>query len=266
MNDDELKNEAIERYLLTKMTVNEREEFEEEMIQNPELKEQVALYKALYNIDQDNDDWITIEDNPQLLKKEIALFRSQETKEFSKSLKQYRQANTKEKESMFKMQRWSAIAAIVIIGVFILYPRSSDLPDLYEQYHNWEELPSYVSKGENTDQILEEIEATFRSKKYQNIITLSQTLDPTIYETNPQVLLFIGVSYLETNQYKNALTTFDRLTKSDGLDFHKGYWYKVLTFLKQEDKENAVKTLKTIMENPTYYKYSSAKELLKELE
>lgn len=266
MSDDELKNKAIERYLLMEMTLDERESFEKEMSQHPELKEQVALYKALYSTDDDANDWIITEENSDVLKKEIALFRAKETKEFSDLLKKYRQTNTKKKSSIFTPKVWSAIAAVLIIGGFILYPKSSDLPDVYEQYHNWEELPSFISKGDDTDRILKDIETTFRSKEYQHIISVSETIDPSVYESNPQVLLYIGTSYLEIDQYKNAIEVFDRLIQSNAIDFHKGYWYKTLAFLKKGDQENAIKTLETIVKNPTYYNHTKAKELLDEID
>lgn len=266
MSDNELKSEAMERYLLMEMTSDERESFEKEMAKNPELKEKVALQKGLYSLDDDSDEWITIEDNTELLKKETALFRAKETQEFSEKLKTYRHTHTKRKRSFFTPQLWIAIAAIIIIGVFILYPKSPNLSTLYEDYHNWEELPSYVSKGEDRDQILKNIESTFRSKNYQNVIIISQTLDTSIYETNPQLLLYIGVSYLETDQYKNAIKAFDRLIQSNAIDFHKGYWYKTLTFLKKEDQENAVETLEVIVANETYYNHTKAKELLKKID
>ncbi|WP_299683900.1 tetratricopeptide repeat protein [uncultured Dokdonia sp.] len=265
MNDEELKNEAIERYLLMEMPPDERKSFEEKIAQNAELKEQVALYKALYATDDDSEEWITTEKNNELLKKEATLFRAQETKDFSKALKDYRAANTKTKRSFFTPQLWSAIAAVIIIGIFILYPKSPSLSKLYENYHNWEELPSYVSKGDDKALTLKNIETTFRSKNYQNVISISQTLDTSIYNTNPQISLYIGVSHLETNQHENAITAFDRLIQSNAIDFHKGYWYKALVFLKKGDKENTIKILETIVANPTYYNYEKAKELLDEI-
>ena len=82
---------------------------------------------------------------------------------------------------------------------------------------------------------------------------------------NPNVVLYLGVSNLELNNYDKALLNFEKLIQSNSIDKSKGYWYKTLTYLKMDDRNLAIKELKIIVENPSNYNYNKAKELLEKL-
>ncbi|MEP0262953.1 hypothetical protein [Dokdonia sp.] len=266
MNENELEHDIIERYLRKEMTPGEQTLFEKNIKENPNLKEQIALYKALYSIPE-NDDWFEFNGDSDVVKKEASLFRSQETLEFSERLKKFRNTtNPKQKKKIFNIQLLSTVAAVIIIAIFIFYPKDYDPASLFEQYHNWDELPSYVSKGDSNSDIYKELELLFHAKEYQNVITQANTLDASVYEFDQQAILFVGVSHLELHQYEKALKIFDSLLQSNSIDAHKGHWYKVLTFLKQGNKEKAIQTLEIISNNSAYYKHNEAKELLKKLE
>lgn len=262
MNDEELNNEIIERYLRKEMIDDERIDFEKKIAQDSDLKEQVGIYKALYSIEGTNDTWLETEENTELLEKEVALFRSKETVQFAKNLKKYRDSNTKKKRPVFHLRLLSTVAAIVIIAIFIFYPKDVNLSSLYEEYHNWEELPSYISKGDADKDTYKTLESLFLKKEYQTIISQTDKIDSSLFEIDQQASLFVGVSYLELNQYKEALEVFDLLIQSNSLNAHKGYWYKALTYLKQGDKEKAIDILMIISNNTSYYKHDIAKELL----
>ncbi len=265
MNENELEHDIIERYLRKEMTPEEQTLFEKNIEEDPNLKEQIALYIALYSVPE-NDDWFEFKGDSNIVKKEASLFRSQETLAFSGRLKKFRDTtNPKQKKKIFNIQLLSTVAAVIIIAIFIFYPKNYDPSSLFEEYHNWDELPSYVSKGDSNSDTHKELELLFRAKEYQNIITQSSTLDASVYELDQQAILFVGVAHIELNQYEKALKIFDSLLQSNSIDAHKGHWYKALTFLKQENKGKAIEVLEIISNNPTYYKHDEAKELLKKL-
>lgn len=264
MDENELEHDIIERYLRMEMTPEEQALFEKSLEENSEIKEQVALYKALYSV-PDNDDWLEFKGDPDIVKKEASLFRSQETLQFSERLKKFRNSKSKKKKKVFNIRLLSTVAAAILIAIFILYPRDLDPSSLFDQYHNWDELPSYVSKGDSNSDAYKELELLFRAKEYQKIITQTDKFDSSIYEFDQQAILFVGAAHLELNQYKEALKVFDILIQSNSIDAHKGYWYSALTFLKQGNKEKAIEVLEIISNNTTYYKHNIAKELLKKL-
>lgn len=262
--EEELEYEKIERFILGKMTPEEHADFEKAMESSPHLREKVALHKAIIGL-EDEDDWIDFDGDSEILKKESALFRSEETLQFSEKLKEFRN-NELHKKSL--RRPWlnrsliGAIAAILIAAIFVFYPKDPTMSSLYEEYHNWEELPSHTTKGDGANSI-KELESLFRSENYNGVIILANSLNITA--SSPQAWLYIGVSHLELDQYQTAIQSFDHLIQSNSIDFHKGYWYKALTFLKQDDKEKCIEVLKIIVANPTYFSHENAKKLLKEL-
>lgn len=266
MNDEELNNEMIERYLRKEMTDDERIDFEKKITHDAELKEQITIYKALYSIEDTNDEWFETEENTELLEKEVALFRSKETVQFKENLKKFRDSNSKKKNNIFNLRLLSTVAAVLIIAIFILYPKDVNLSSLYEEYHNWEELPSYISKGETDKDTYKKLESLFLNKEYQTVISQANQIDPTVFEIDQQASLFIGVAHLELDQYEEALQIFDQLITSNSLNAHKGYWYKAMVYLKQGDKEKAIDMLTIISNNTSYYKHDIAKELLRKVD
>ncbi len=267
MKEEEKEYETIERYLLNGMTQEEREAFEALMKTNSELKERVTLHKAIHAMD-DEDDWMEFSGDSEILKKEADLFRSQETLQFSEQLKTFRdrqnQQQTKKRSPWFNKSFFGAVAAVLIIAIFVFYPKEPNLSGLYNEYNNWEELPSLITKGDTANS-LKTIEYLFQAKDYKGVIDASGTLLPSTYKYNPQLLLYVGVSHLELDNYEAAIAEFQKLSQSNFIDNHKGYWYTALAYLKQGNKEKSRGTLEIIAKNPSYYKYEDAKKLLKKL-
>lgn len=266
MEKDELEYNNIERYFNNELTGEELSTFEERLKTSSSLKEWVELYKDLDLINNE-EEWIHFKGDLATLKKEVAQFQSKETKVFSEKLKKWRQ---EQEEGTSKIKRYwlkpliTSAAAILLIAVFLLYPKDEDLLSLYDQYNNWNDLPSLTVKGVNEEAVIQ-LERRFNTKDYQSVIERSQILLETQNSATSQILLYQGVSYIEVTSYDKAIVTFDSLIQSNTIDFHKGYWYKALVFLKQEQKENCIKVLEIIVANPTYFKHKEATRLLKEL-
>ncbi|GAB5398442.1 MAG: hypothetical protein Aureis2KO_00270 [Aureisphaera sp.] len=255
----------IERYVQGDMTEGERAAFENEAANNPELKEQIALHTVIHAMDDENS-WLEFDGDPELLKKEVAQFRAKETQEFAQKLKQFRNDTSIEnpqRRPWLSKSLIGAIAAVLIIAIFVFYPKDPSLESLYNDYSSWEELPSMSTKGDNVD-TLKELEMRFREKNYEGVILLADGLSLSLNDT-PQALLYVGAAHLEMAQYDQAIASFDRVIEGNSLDFHKGYWYKALVFLKQRDKEKTIEALEVIVENPTYFRNDEAIVLLKKL-
>ncbi|WP_299210467.1 hypothetical protein [uncultured Dokdonia sp.] len=266
MEKDESEYELIARYFNNGMTSEEQLSFEERLQNSSSLREWVEIYKDLDRV-HDEKDWIYFKGDPEVLKKELALFQSKEAKVFSNRLKTWRQ---EQKEDTSKIKKYwlrpliTAVAATLLIAVFLLYPKNDDLPSLYNQYNNWNDLPSLTVKGTDKNTVAQ-LERSFKSEDYRDVIKRAQVLLKTPNNATPQIRLYQGVSYIEVASYDEAIATFNALIQSDAIDFHKGYWYKALVFLKQGQKENCQKVLEIIVANPTYFKHQEAKRLLKKL-
>ena len=136
------------------------------------------------------------------------------------------------------------------------------MQELYVAYNDVSDLPSLTTKGDDQGDLAEG-ERLFSEEKYAEVISL---FDQSAYRQNPQVLEYLGLSYLELDRYDKALATFDELLSSNTLDSNKGYWYKTMTYLKQGNRKKTIENLQIIKEHPTYYKFNSADALLEELE
>ncbi|WP_290702158.1 tetratricopeptide repeat protein, partial [Lacinutrix sp.] len=77
--------------------------------------------------------------------------------------------------------------------------------------------------------------------------------------------LYLGVSQLELENYTEALKNFQKIIDSKTMDQSKGYWYKALTYLKMDDRENAIKEFEISAYSPKHFNHVEARELLKEL-
>ncbi|MDC8002457.1 tetratricopeptide repeat protein [Aureisphaera galaxeae] len=267
MQEDELEYQKIERYFRGEMTEEEHAAFEDAMEKDPDLKERVTIHSTIDAL-EDEEKWMTFEGAPELLKKEADLFRSEDTLQFSEKLKAFRNqtsvSETTSKSPWFNKSLWGAIAAILIIAIFVFYPKDPNLNTLFEEYHNWEDLPSLVTKGGDPNDPAR-LESLFRSKDYEGVIASSESLEIAVEGSYAQALLYVGAAHIELGNYRQALATFDRLINSNSLDAHKGYWYKALTYLKQENKEQCLEVLDIIAAEPTYFMHEDAKQLLKEL-
>lgn len=259
----------IERYLNNEMTQEEVTAFLKKIDKDPQAKKLLHLYQEMNTI-YDQNDW-------QLTDKKTSNKKVHQYEEFLKSDKAKKIANTirSAEQSYFKEKPFNtnrifkyvaAIAAIFIVGLFLVtqYNRSPDTKQLYATYKNWDELPSLTLRDENSD--VSKIEQQFRAEDYeQSLMLLNTYVLKNDQELNPQILLYMGVSQLELNQNTSAINTFTKLLQSNTLDAPKAHWYLALCYLKSQDLEKAKSELKLLIEKPTNFKNTEAKDLLGKL-
>jgi len=267
MEQDNFINDQLERYLNDQMAPEEKEQFEKEIAQSLELQELIELHEQVTVLD-DEADWITFEGDVNEIKEKIPLFEAEETKAFSKKLKEFRsdQMGTTGRKSVVwkRLAVFSGVAASILLALFLTTQRGGDLDQLYVEHSSWNELPSLTVKGGPVSNKAE-IEQLFEQKKYTEVIAKVREISLNSEETDMALLLYQGVSQLELDQYENALNTFKELTKSNTIDHHKGYWYTAMVYLKQGDKESLIESLEVVAANPAYYKHAEANNMLKEL-
>jgi len=261
---ENLQNQADD-YLKDTLSINTRKAFELLLQENQELVDYISINKEMqahYN----EEDWSFIDLDEETVELEDYL-NSDEAKAFKASVKKVNDSFVKEKPSNRKNYfSYLAIAASVVflIGYFVFNNSTSNL-ELYENYNSWQELPSLINRGDVDDTTLAEAENAFINKNYEKAHLFFDAYIQNSYTVSTTVLLYQGVVFLELNEYNNALTTFNELIESNSLDNSKGYWYKVLVYLKMDDKVNAIKQLEIITSNPENYKFVEAKELLEKL-
>lgn len=137
---------------------------------------------------------------------------------------------------------------------------------LLNQYNGWSELPSLIERGESENEYLVKGEEAFLNKEYAIAKQQFENVASEGANFNANTSLYLGISYLELNEYKSALLTFDKLINSESLDASKGHWYKGLTYLKMNKKDDAKEQFEILAKHKGYYNHETAKSILKQLE
>lgn len=237
--------ERIEKYLQGELTVEELAIFEQELKTNTTFKEKVDLYSQANSLLARKYANINAENS---LKKTL---QSIDNKEFNKT-----KINEKRWLKPANLYRITALAAVLIIGIFLLKPEA----DLYTQFAQHENI-AIQEKGDN-NQFLFEAVNLYNHKKYDEAIPkIEDFLRENPEDTELQMAL--GISLLETDKVEDAILVFTHIYDENNVFKSKATWYLALSNVKLEEKSRAIAYLNAI-ETSSYY-YPQAAKLLKKL-
>ncbi len=260
---DKIKQEDIERYIHEKMDKKERILFESEMHKDLQLKEDVVLQLSIHEAFNDTSVKAVENINESKSFKEIrSKLRNEENQELSKMIKEVIYDHSESsRRSINRRKLYKIIVSVAAIFVIFIATWSyfnTNSQSYYNTYANWKDLPSLIEKAGATT-IISEIETLYNAGKFEETIALVNVEK----QAHPYALIYLGASYVQVNDYKNANLTFDRLIALDLLESSRGYWYKFLIYLKQDKVSDAKKMLTIISNNKDNYNYNLALKLLK---
>ncbi|PTX60148.1 tetratricopeptide repeat protein [Kordia periserrulae] len=269
MSFDDSTYEKIGLYIDNQMSDAERTAFEEVLKNDTELAAFVDTLTSLESV-YNEDTWnIKSNASAEEIKALANEFRADDVVALSQKIRSIQQQkNTafpkKRNKSYFYIISSAVAIAAVMTLFYFTFMQSITASEAFEQYHDWSTLPSFVEKGVTDDNRVK-AQALFQDGNYQEALHIfMETAKDTTYD--PKVQLYIGICYLELQNYHEAIQTFDELRNSNTLDNHKAYWYTALVYLKQNNAETAKKVLQTLVQDTGNYNYEKAKELLKKLE
>ncbi|WP_299888107.1 hypothetical protein [uncultured Lacinutrix sp.] len=255
----------IDDYIKGGMMDDDRLSFEKEMEQNTALKDEVILQQELITL-IGLEEWVSFrntKENEDLraLKEQL---RSKTFQDASKKIKQIGLDNYKEKKEKIEEKKrkfpfYYIPAAVILLFISVFFMnRNSGLDSYYKDYANWnKELSSFIVKNSDTS-AFSNGEIAFKNKNYTSALKYFKTIKRN-NKLYPYSLMYIGASYELENENKKALATFDQLITLNTFEEHtKGYWYKLLIYLKLNDKKNVEETLNTILQNKENYHYEEA--------
>lgn len=269
-SDNILQN--IEDYLNGSMNAEELKVFENQINENPELAEAIVINKEL-RLQYGDDNWNFIKEDKE--DKDVSelefLLKSKEFKSKKNAIqsasnlyfKKEQSKNSGNNKSKLYYVLAIAVAMIIFFGIFSI-DNSLTNQEIYSNNSNWD-LPSLVSRGETNESLLSKGENAFINKNYE---LASETF--IVYLNNEAeiditALLYLGISQLELEKHNEALNNFQKIIDSKTLDQSKGYWYKMLAYLKMEDRDNAIKELNIIVKDSKSFNFAEAEKLLKKL-
>lgn len=178
----------------------------------------------------------------------------------------------------FSWMKYASIAAIFIIGFMIWQPNKLSNEDLFSQYNSEESIIqsidyqkiSTVSEsggvrgGEilfknftksETDEAMEAIEF-FKNNNFENSKRILITLSPK--EKNNQLLLFLAISQLKTNEVNEAVSSLEYLNAISNYEFSDEVkFHLALGYIKQNEKKKAKKLLVTLASANNKYSQTS---------
>ncbi len=267
--------EQIEAFISGEMGEDDKKLFEVKIQSDKDLEKEVELHRSLKNVIQDKEWHLTenVKDNKEFNQ----IKNSRRSKKYANIEASIQEAGDQYFENEIKPKgnkKWlyyiSAVAAVICIAFFInYYNNNQSTTSLYAEYSNWKELPSLTIQDDNENILAEGEHLFFEAEYTKAIMIFSQELgDSSVQKQNlnPYILSYLGASYLELNDYENAILTFDQLLNSNTVDSSKGYWYKAMVYLKQGNKQKTEEQLKLVLQDERNFNFQKAVELYEKLD
>lgn len=254
----------IEKFLKGKLSEDEQKAFSAKREADLAFNEKVDFEETLYNsLNDDNWSFLKKPESDEL-DEYITLFKSDETTKLKSVLQEVNATyqNTTKKKSKIWIIYASAAVVTLLICFLVLFNKSSSHLELYASYLDTSEMPSLVSRGDESGII--RAQHFFEKGMYAEALPLFNDSITESDQPKSILSLYVGISQMELDQYEDAEKTFDMLIASNTLNASKGYWYKALLYLKANEIDKTI-TLLRMISSESLYNYQKANELLKEL-
>jgi len=152
----------------------------------------------------------------------------------------------------------SAVGAVLLITFLRPFFGPKDASDPSILFSKYSTPSPIVLAGEGA---ISEVEKKYNQANYKSAAALFDPLikaTPTAYD----LYLYDGIAHLHEGELKAALARFDTVLDNDPALKQEAIWYKALTYLQQDDKENGRSLLEKIAQNKTYIYHEKAAKLL----
>ena len=245
----EFDYDMINRYLEGEMNGEEMNAFEEQMQQDAELQNEVALMK-------DVNETLKIKlhpgENEQALRNSLqgisAEYFSKETKET--------------KIILFRQRRWiTAAAAVLIMALILTVWQPWKKEDLYKQYASIQ-MPGIAERGIPADSLLKPAVENFNNKKFAAAIPSFESILKDDSQ-NAFVQYYYAIALLQNGETQKSRTQLAGLYNGMSLFKYDAAFYIALSYLKEKNKPGCKEWLNKIPADAGVY--DKAMELLKNL-
>jgi len=244
-----MDNETIKKYLSNQLSPIDRNAFEQEMENDPFLKESVEGWSM-------NDEQLTM---AHLNSFEKEIHERIDTKIFEQK-----------KSKVLYMNVFKFAAAACVFGILcavayrvIFTNKNVDEQKIYTAYFKPLTNTDVTVRGENDTTDEAKAAQAYEKEDYFEALNLYQKLvanNPNNVKNN----LFLGISFLATNQEKRAIDVLSKITQSE--EFHFDIqWYLALSYIKNKELQNALATLNNLTKEENYYQ-KEAQEIIDKLD
>lgn len=236
MNTSSSKHAQIERYLNQEMTESERAAFVQQIAQDPDLRETLALYQSF---------------DTALGPSAVNAFRGQVATALKTQNKGARNGFTE----LARRYRLLAVGLIVLIFMVLWYwMRVDDKPEqIFARYFQPAiSLDSARGTTAPQDQLHEQAMAYYRQQNYPAAITLLQSaIDADTVQYNSYAYLELAQLYLLNKQPDAALQALDHVIQGHA---DEKIWFEALAYIRKNDLKSATARLKTLAQTDNPYR------------
>ena len=234
----------IERYNAEEMSDTEKQWFQKELDGNEKLRNEVILRKRT--------DEVLKKQNVMSLRNKLSEIENTR-KEVNKPIK------SSGKPAYIKYA--AVVAVLVLIGTITLFPgKKLSSEEIMKRYYKAYEPPtSQRSIQSATDEDFTLAREFYNTRDYEKAAILFNK----VLENKPndmQTVLLVGVASFEERKYPEAKQSFGRVIEDkNNLYIDQAQWYLALCYLNTDEKDKAIKLLKTIGNESSIYKNDANK-------
>jgi hypothetical protein len=245
----EFDYDMINRYLDGEMNADELKAFEELMLQDAELKNEVDLLKDVNN---------TLKMKLHPGENETALrssLKEMNAEFFSTKTEQAKVIPLHRKKWMI------AVAAVFIMGLVLTVWQPWEQEDLYKQYAAIQ-MPGIAQRGSASDSLLKTAVENFNNKEFAKAIPAFETVLKDSAQ-NSFVQYYYAIALLENGDTERSRTQLTELYNGSSAFKYDAAFFMALSYLKEKNKAACKDWLNKIPADAG--PYSKAQELLKKL-
>ncbi|HQV79309.1 MAG TPA: hypothetical protein PLJ42_12275 [Chitinophagales bacterium] len=244
-----MKNELIKKYLANEMLPAERHQFELEMEQDPFLMESVeglSMLQEQYNME------------------ELHQLETELSTPFTANIPIAKKSKWKDM-SFFKYA-----AAACVIGIFtfvswrlIIIQKSRNNDAIFTQYYTTLTHPDAIVRSDQQATLEQKAIQAYEHENYFEAVNEYQKLvanNPNNVKNN----LFLGLSYLSTNQAPKAIDIFNKIIEANEYG-NEIKWYLALAYIKNNQIQEAQNLFHQLASTENFYQQKS-KEILESLD
>lgn len=248
----------IEKFLKGELSEKEKAKVVARIKSDFEFREAVRLEQQMQDV-YDTDAWSCVESkNAPIVNDYERMFQGEEAKDMQRAILEAKTIFLRKSRTNKNLLLTVISTAAIVLLALLLWP-STTTDSLYYEYLSKTEFPSLTTR-DNSDSELKKIAQLYAAHDYKAVLSVVQSEDE-----NASILLYKAIAEMELENLDAAKKTLNSLLQGDFIDAEKGYWFKALLCLKQEDFVQAKIILDTIVTN-NYYNSELAKAVLKDLE
>ncbi len=247
---DNKNRHLVSKYLDGELNALEMSGFEEALLQDHKLQEELDLYRE---VDEALNDTEMLDFRAQL---------DDLHEELSPKLEKKRSGRTKR---ALRYAVAASIAVVISLGTYnLLFKKVSDSKIVSQFYKPYDVTLVNRSANDGLTKTLTTALEKYENQEYKEAIPLFRQ----VLEYNPDMVasyLYSGISFFEIEEYRNAGQSFQEvIDHNDNLYVEQAEWYLGFVFLMRDEKDKAKEQFEKIADTQGYYQ-DEAEKILKRI-